>query len=114
MGPSVPSPLSQEPQPLPSPSIMTTSTTSTATMPSSASAVLEELLDSLVGNWKLQKSENFDNYLKAQGVGCVARALVGFLDFSISIVKKRNGLRVQRWVFWCLCKCMGASFCVCL
>jgi len=56
--------------------------------------VVDGLLDSLVGVWKLQKSENFDAYLKAHGVGFVSRALVAFLDFSISIARRKDGLRV--------------------
>jgi len=55
---------------------------------------VDGLLDSLVGVWKLQKTENFDAYLKAHGVGFVARALVAFLDFNISIARRKDGLRV--------------------
>ena len=76
---------------------VTASSTTPSTAPSTHDAdvvVLDQLLNSLVGVWKLQKSDNFDNYLKAQGVGCIARTLVGFLDLSITISKRRNGLRV--------------------
>lgn len=60
----------------------------------SSKEAVEKMLDGLVGVWKLQKSDNFDNYLKAQGVGCMARALVSFLDFKIGIKRKKNGLKV--------------------
>jgi len=82
--------------PLPPPSSSSPASSPSSTPPSSMNRVkvVDGLLDSLVGVWKLQKSENFDAYLKAHGVGCVARALVAFLDFSISIARRTDGLRV--------------------
>merc|ERR1712142_1326122 len=69
------------------------SSPASSTPPSSSMNRVDGLLDSLVGVWKLQKTENFDAYLKAHGVGFVARALVAFLDFNISIARRKDGLR---------------------
>lgn len=58
------------------------------------SAEEETFLDGFVGVWKLQKNENFEEYLRAQGVGVFLRTILKFLDFSVKIERKKRGLKI--------------------